>query len=107
MAKFSVGEIAIITRKGQIDDFTGKECEILTEEYNYRGETGYDIMVNGERNTATASLSGEYFIDSAWLRKKQPPKESKDITETRKTPTLWDKCVWSPNVPVKPEAMEV
>jgi hypothetical protein len=78
MDKFDIGEIAICIR----GIHTG-ECEIVSPEYEYDGDIGYDVIFPGAPCKKTDSRFGEWFCETQQLRKKNPPQESKDITETR------------------------
>jgi len=70
LEKFEIGEIAYAIAS------TGEqaECQIVSSLYNYNGDIGHDITINGDKCTAPDSKTGEFFIELKYLRKKKPPK---------------------------------
>lgn len=89
MAKFSVGEVAILTNvfHPTYAVMSGSEVTILklpaprmtrhVDDNLFRIEETYVIEVPGY---------GKFAADENQLRKKRPPEET----------TSWDKCVWNP-----------
>ena len=70
--KFEIGEVAEVLKSS-----TGSwnDCEIVTDEYEYHGKSGHDIMVSGDKSRDGDSKNGEYFARIDVLRKKKPPEE--------------------------------
>lgn len=86
MAKFSVGEMAIIDNCKSYPSFIGMECEILSNPYDGIGSItgelciGYDACLqNGEKHS----------IAERCLRKKKPPQELTTWEEVQKL-TNWN-----------------
>jgi len=86
MAKFEVGEVAIqvLGEVGPLDDpkdykNDGGEVEIVMV-----GTNSGLAQADGEQSYEILCADGEiYVIAESCLRKKKPPEESRDITETR------------------------
>lgn len=78
--RFEIGEVAVLINCAY-PVYDGMECEIVTEEYIYDGESGYDVIIPDAPCRKGDSLRGEWFAGVYQLRKKRPP--SKDIEESR------------------------
>ena len=87
MAKFSLGEIAIVINTNQCSGCSNNhECEITSSRrYDYE-QWGYDIMVPG---FPSQYKDGKWFCPEFNLRKKQPPKEELGSWEDIQKITEW------------------
>ena len=100
--KFEIGEIARFIGDPQRHKFPPCDVEIISDGYIYHSQYdgnrfGYDVMVEGCKSNAPDSVNGEYFVGAEFLRKKQPPAENQDITETKeKGGNDWDLIPWRP-----------
>lgn len=98
--KFEVGDAVIGQNFTTMTDYNDMEglvvggyakhmCYKLNGEYLASPMVvfGYDVeWMNGKK----------VIIEEHRLRKKKPPKESKDIAETRRSPITWDDCHFKP-----------
>ncbi len=90
MAKFKIGEIAIIVQTGKFPEFIGKECEIISKLISLKDYQGHNIIIPNTPCDAVDSVRGEWFIPVEWLRKKNPPTEDKHKEKDKDMPTRGD-----------------
>jgi hypothetical protein len=77
MAKFSVGEVAVIAGAYDYPELVGAECTIKSTPYiqshkKHGTHLGYAIILNGDQGML------ELFAPEHCLRKKQPPEKYTD-----------------------------
>lgn len=75
MDKFEIGEVAVLKCLTKSAHYNGRECEIVSAEYEYCGEIGYDAIIPDDPCHKKDSIKGEWFVQTEFLRKKQPPQE--------------------------------
>jgi len=96
MAKFSVGEIVELISSVIAPEFIGRDVTVLSELTYVPGGEHIDHCITTNAHLIKYPDGRNMWASPEVLRKKQPPKENKDITLTRKSPISWDECEWSP-----------